>query len=296
MQIAQYPDGSMVIPIRDENPTRRFPVVTVALIAVNLFVFFALQLPRDSDPSDFIRGISEADELNYEYGAIPCELTEGRPLDVAQFVTQQCAASSATVEGEREVFPDKNVYLAILFSLFMHGSILHVLGNMLFLWIFGNNVEDRLGPVWFLCFYLFVGVAATATHVAFNTGSTVPTIGASGAIAGVMGAYIVWWPHAKVLSLIPIVFFFGFVELPAAAVLGIWFVMQFFTNPNEGDRVARARRRVRRRVPRSRTRCAGSCRPARSVRRAPVLHSGAGRVGTTTTGIPASEAVIRGRL
>ena len=82
----------MVIPIRDENPTRRFPVVTVALIAVNLFVFFALQLPRDSDPSDFIRGISEADELNYEYGAIPCELTEARPLDVAQFVTQQCAA------------------------------------------------------------------------------------------------------------------------------------------------------------------------------------------------------------
>ena len=132
------------------------------------------------------------------------------------------------------MFPDKNVYLAILFSLFMHGSILHVLGNMLFLWIFGNNVEDRLGPIWFLCFYLFVGIVATATHVAFNTGSTVPTIGASGAIAGVMGAYIVWWPHAKVLSLIPIVFFIGFVELPAAAVLGIWFVMQFFTNPNEG--------------------------------------------------------------
>jgi membrane associated rhomboid family serine protease len=225
----------MVIPIRDENPTRRFPVVTVGLIALNLLVFFALQLPKESDPSDFIGGISEADELNYEYGAIPCELTDGHPLDVAQFVTQQCSAgSTGGIGGQREVFPDKNVYLAVLFSLFMHGSILHVLGNMLFLWIFGNNVEDRLGPVPFLVFYLFVGVVATATHVAFNTGSTVPTIGASGAIAGVMGAYIVWWPHAKVLSLIPILFFFGFIELPAAVVLGIWFVMQFFTNPNEG--------------------------------------------------------------
>jgi membrane associated rhomboid family serine protease len=226
----------MVIPIRDENPTHRLPIVTIALIAVNLVVFFALQLPRDSDPS-FIPGLSEADELNYEYAAIPCELTDGQPLDVAQFVTQECDAEIRgvdVIDGDREVFPDKRVYLAVLFSMFMHGSILHVLGNMLFLWIFGNNVEDRFGPIAFLFFYLLCGVAATAAHVAFNTGSTVPTIGASGAIAGVMGAYIVWWPHARVLSIIPIVFFFGFLELPAGVVLAIWFVMQFFTNPNEG--------------------------------------------------------------
>jgi membrane associated rhomboid family serine protease len=224
----------MVIPIRDENPTRRFPVVTLALIAVNLVVFFTIQLPRTSDESDLVRGFTEHDELTYEYAAIPCELSEGRPLDVAQFVTQQCDIEGGGAAGEREVFPDKNVYLAVLFSMFMHGSVLHVLGNMLFLWIFGNNVEDRLGPIGFLAFYLVTGVAATLAHVLFNVQSTVPLVGASGAIAGVMGAYIVWFPRARVLSIIPIVFFFGFIELPAAVVLAIWFVMQFFTNPNEG--------------------------------------------------------------
>ena len=160
--------------------------------------------------------------------------TAGRST-VAQLATQQCSAQATSgSRGCSEVFPDKNVWLAVLFSMFLHGSILHVLGNMLFLWVFGNNVEDRLGPIPYLLFYLLAGVAATAAHVAFNAGSTVPTIGASGAIAGVMGAYIVWWPHARVLSLIPILFFFGFIELPAAVVLGVWFVTQFFTNPNEG--------------------------------------------------------------
>jgi membrane associated rhomboid family serine protease len=226
----------MVIPIRDENPTRRFPVVTVALVAVNLFVFFVIQLPRESESSDLVRGFTEGSEFNYEYAAIPCELREGHPLTVVQFATGQCdAAPSAALPGSGdEVFPDKNVWLAVLFSMFMHGSILHVLGNMLFLWVFGNNVEDRLGPAWFLVFYLFTGFAAAATHVVFNAGSTVPLVGASGAIAGVMGAYIVWFPHARVLSIVPIVFFFGFIDLPAGAVLAIWFVLQFFTNPNEG--------------------------------------------------------------
>jgi membrane associated rhomboid family serine protease len=226
----------MVIPIRDENPTRRTPIVTIVLIAVNLLVFFVIQLPKDS-PSDYIGGITEADEFNYEYAAIPCELHERHPLTAGELVTQQCdvpAAIAADPEARQEVFPDKNIWLAVLFSMFMHGSILHVLGNMLFLWVFGNNVEDRFGPVWFLCFYLAMGVAATLTHVAFNTSSVAPLIGASGAVAGVMGAYIVWFPHARVLSLVPIFFFFGFIELPALAVLGIWFVTQFFTNPNEG--------------------------------------------------------------
>jgi membrane associated rhomboid family serine protease len=229
----------MVIPIRDENPTRRFPVVTVALIEINHVVIIAIQLPRANETSDIVTsgGFTEQDEFNYEYAAIPCELVEGHPLDIPQFVVQDCSATAATIRepgSDIEVFPDKNVYLAVLFSMFMHGSILHVLGNMLFLWIFGNNVEDRFGPIPYLVFYLFCGVVATAAHVAFNTGSTVPTIGASGAIAGVMGAYIVWWPHARVLSIIPILFFFGFIELPAGVVLGIWFIMQFFTNPNEG--------------------------------------------------------------
>jgi membrane associated rhomboid family serine protease len=227
----------MVIPIRDENPTRRRPVVTITLIIINLAVFFFLQLPKESKPSDFIRGVSEADEQTYRYAAIPCELTQRAPLDIGEFVTSTCNETANTIAGAvatREVFPEKNIWLAVLFSMFMHGSILHVLGNMLFLWIFGNNVEDRLGPAWFLVFYLAMGVVATATYVAFNADSTVPLVGASGAIAGVMGAYIVWYPHARVLSIIPILFFFGFLELPAGVVLGIWFVMQFFTNPNEG--------------------------------------------------------------
>ncbi len=226
----------MVIPIRDENPTRRAPVMTLVLIAVNLFVFFAIQLPKESAPSPIIRGLSAADEFTYRYAAIPCELTHDHPLTVAQFVTQQCAPNVPATDpaAQQEVFPNKNIWLAVLFAMFMHGSILHVLGNMLFLWIFGNNVEDRFGSIWYLFFYLAMGVVATATHVAFNASSTVPTIGASGAIAGVMGAYIVWWPHARVLSFVPIVFFLGLFELPAAVVLGIWFVTQFFTNPNEG--------------------------------------------------------------
>ena len=226
----------MVIPIRDENPTRRFPIVTLSLIVVNLFVFFVVQLPRDSEPGDLGVPISEGTELNYEYAAIPCELREGNALTVGEFLTQRCgvALQGAPAGAADEVFPDKNVWLAVVFSMFMHGSIWHVLGNMLFLWIFGNNVEDRLGPFGFLAFYLVTGVAATLTHVVFNAESTVPLIGASGAIAGVMGAYIVWFPHARVLSLIPILFFVGFVELPAGVVLAIWFVMQFLTNPNEG--------------------------------------------------------------
>jgi membrane associated rhomboid family serine protease len=225
----------MVIPIRDENPTTRFPIVTVALIAINLVVFFVIQLPRESDSSDLIFGFSENEEFVYEYAAIPCELSDGRPLDVEQFETQQCSAVALPgTQGSLEVFPGKNVYLAVLFSMFMHGSILHVLGNMLFLWIFGNNVEDRLGPVWFVLFYLVTGVVATMAHVLFNVDSIVPLVGASGAIAGVMGAYIVWYPHARVMSFVPIFFFFGLFELPALVVLGLWFVMQFFTNPNEG--------------------------------------------------------------
>ena len=222
----------MVLPLRDDNPTSRMPIVTIALIVLNLFVYFAIQVPKDNTASNRIVNATEGDEFTYSHAAIPCEIDDGHPLTVAQFGLGTCNVPRAA-DG-LEAFPDKNVYLALLWSMFMHGSILHVLGNMLFLWVFGNNVEDRLGPIPYLLFYLLAGVAATVAHVAFNTGSTVPTIGASGAIAGVMGAYIVWWPHARVLSLIPILFFFGFIELPAAVVLGVWFVTQFFTNPNEG--------------------------------------------------------------
>ncbi len=225
----------MAIPLRDQNPTRRFPLITVALIAVNLFVFFALQLPKQSTPSSYINPLSKADEQNFEYGAIPCELREGHPLTRAEFVTQQCGVTVAAVARPGVgVFPNKNVWLAVLFSMFMHASVVHVLGNMLFLWIFGNNVEDRLGPLVFVLFYVGTGIAAAAAQFLSDPTSTAPFIGASGAIAGVMGAYIVWFPHARVLTFVPVLFFLGLVELPAVVVLGLWLVMQFFTNPNEG--------------------------------------------------------------
>ncbi|MGQ0824797.1 MAG: rhomboid family intramembrane serine protease [Actinomycetota bacterium] len=228
----------MVIPLRDENPTHRFPIVTVALIVINVVVYFGLQLPKQSTESDLIENATESDEFVLEYAAIPCELQEGQPLEIGQFATGECEPPTF-LEADRavataELYPDKNVWLSLLYSMFMHGSILHILGNMLFLWIFGNNVEDRLGPIGYVVFYLVTGLAAAAAHILLNFNSTTPVVGASGAIAGVMGAYIVWFPHARVMSLVPIFFFFTFVELPAAAVLGIWFVLQFFTAPNTG--------------------------------------------------------------
>ena len=206
----------MVIPLHDDNPTSRRPVVTMILIALNLFVF-ALVQPHDG-------GADEA-RFNYEHAAIPCEISQGAPLTVDELTFGDCDDGGLT---SPEIFPSKNVYLAGLASIFLHGSWLHVLGNMLFLWVFGNNIEDRLGPAGFLIFYLFVGVVATLGHVAADPSATVPVVGASGAIAGVMGAYLVFWPRARIHSLVFVVL----LPLPAALVLGIWFVLQFGTDAN----------------------------------------------------------------
>src|SRR5213080_3365385 len=202
----------MVIPIRDENPTRRSAVVTVALIVVNLAVYFGIQYPK-SDAAEA--------RFDYRWAGVPCEVTRNHPLTIESYQSQQCRAGPASPTNE--IFPDKNVWLGVVFSMFLHGSILHVLGNMLFLWIFGNNVEDQLGRVAFLVFYLIGGIAASGAHIIGNANSIVPFLGASGAIAAVMGAYIVWFPRARVWSLVPILFFLGLLRLPAALVLGLWF-------------------------------------------------------------------------
>ncbi|MGZ8752119.1 MAG: rhomboid family intramembrane serine protease [Acidimicrobiia bacterium] len=204
----------MVIPLHDDNPTGRRPVVTIILIALNLFVFALLQPHGDA--------VDEA-RFNYERAAIPCELRQGEPLTVEELTTGECGDVAL---ASPEIFPEKNVYLAVLVSIFLHGSWLHVLGNMLFLWVFGNNVEERLGHAGFLIFFLFVGVVATLGHVAADPSATIPLVGASGAIAGVMGAYLVFWPRARIHSLVFVVF----LPLPAALVLGIWFVLQFGTD------------------------------------------------------------------
>lgn len=215
----------MVIPLRDDNPTTRTPVLTIVLIVANLAIFAFVQ-PHGSESSA---------RFDYQHAAIPCEVVRGEPLSSAQIASQSCTPGpfAAARFSRAPLFAQKNVYLSVLFSMFLHGSWLHVLGNMLFLWVFGNNVEDRFGHVGYAVFYLFAGFVAAAAHIAVNSGSTAPFLGASGAIAGVMGAYLVLWPRARVLTSVPILLFFVF-YLPAWLVLGVWFGFQFLTDPNSG--------------------------------------------------------------
>lgn len=216
-----------MIPLRDDNPTTSKPVLTMLIIAACVLTYFGIQQPQ-ADQLDFL----------VEQAAIPCEITRGEPMsnELARDCDGELVATG--VSPTEAFFPDKHVYLAMLTSMFLHGSILHLAGNMLFLWIFGNNMEERFGRVGFAAFYVVAGLAATAAHVATQLDSTVPVIGASGAIAGVMGAYLVFYPHARVLTLVPLFFFIQFIYLPAFVVLIGWFLLQFLTNPNAGVAVA----------------------------------------------------------
>jgi membrane associated rhomboid family serine protease len=218
----------MVIPIRDDNPTTKRPVVTIAIIAACLYIFGFVQPHDSSGDVQFLA----------EHAAIPCEVVHGQPI--SNNLSRQCDGQLLIpgLPGSTEPFPNKNVFLAVIVSMFLHGSWLHVLGNMLFLWIFGNNIEERLGPIGYAFFYLVAGVVAALAHVATQTNSTVPVVGASGAIAGVMGAYLVLYPKARILTIIPLFIFLQFVYLPAYIVLLGWLVLQFFTNPNTGVAVA----------------------------------------------------------
>jgi membrane associated rhomboid family serine protease len=219
-----------VIPIRDENPTVRRAIVTILLIVVNIAIYFGIQLPKQGD--------ANAEALfEYRWSGVPCELRTGKPVLFVPDETiapNACTVSVSGIAAPQRGFPNKNVWLAVLFSMFLHASILHVLGNMLFLWIFGNNVEDQLGHVAFAVLYLVGGIVASLVHIAGNLDSAAPFLGASGAIAVVMGAYIVWFPRARVLTLVPIVLIFWPVRLPAIVVLGFWFVLQFLTQSSSG--------------------------------------------------------------
>ena len=193
-----------MIPLRDANPTRRTPWVTLGLIAINAAVFFLWEPITGSRTEQQIFFVCE--------GAIPRELSSFETLPV---LARECAGG-------------KGVLVSLFTSMFLHGDILHIAGNMLYLWVFGNNVEDRMGPVAFLLFYLVAGVVATYSQVLPNPDSQTPLVGASGAIAGALGAYLVMFPHARVLTLVPIFFFLQLIELPAILVLGFWFVLQAF--------------------------------------------------------------------
>ncbi|HEV2812047.1 MAG TPA: rhomboid family intramembrane serine protease [Solirubrobacteraceae bacterium] len=211
-----------MLPLRDENPTRRVPVVTILLIVANVAVYFLVQ-PGNPNSSASAR-------FNLERAAIPCEVVQGRPLSVGEVQATYGAGDDPACEGDTQqgppLFPGKQVLVAVFVSMFLHGSLLHLGGNMLFMWIFGNNVEDSMGPLKYILFYLAGGVAADALQIVFDLDSNVPTLGASGAVAAVLGGYILIYPRARVITVIFIVIFFTVIELPALLVLGLWFAQQ----------------------------------------------------------------------
>jgi len=217
-----------LIPLRDANPAQRTPYVTWAFIALNVAAF-VLWTPRGACEDAQITGqVSDqcAQELafTYCYGSIPEELTSFEPASQLDAEGQD---ASIARQLEELRCPDKSVVASLFTAMFLHGGLLHLGGNMLFLWIFGNNIEDRMGHAVFPLFYLVGGVVATYAHVVTEPSSAIPLIGASGAIAAVLGAYLVMYPRARVLTAV-VFFFITLVEVPAVLVLGLWFVMQAF--------------------------------------------------------------------
>lgn len=198
-----------MLPVRDVNPTRIRPLVTWAVVAANVVVFF---LTPQASP--------DSDRFAYEHAAIACEVTTGEPVTAFEIESGLCIDGNAS----DAVFPGKQVWLSVLASMFLHAGVAHILFNMWSLWIFGNNVEEAFGSLLYLAFYVAAGVAATAGFVVMNPGLTVPLVGASGAIAGVMGAYIVLFPRHQVMTLV----FYRVVAIPAVGFLGFWFLSQFF--------------------------------------------------------------------
>ena len=187
-----------MIPLRDDNPTEITPVVTVAFIVACVLVFLY----------EISLSASKREVFVYMYGAIP-----------------------SVVLGHAQLNPELvglPAYGTLVSSMFLHGGWMHLIGNMLYLWIFGNNIEDVMGHTRFVVFYLICGVLAAFSHAVIDPGSTIPMVGASGAISGILGAYLLLYPHARVLVLVPYGFI-GTFHVPAAMVLGFWFLLQLFS-------------------------------------------------------------------
>jgi membrane associated rhomboid family serine protease len=210
-----------VFPIKDNIPTERFPLVTVALILINCVVYFFLQSKSGIDFS----GNSLDQSSLAHYSAIPYEITHwGKHCDFDPGSGQvACQDQSGTVGAPAHQL---GTFATLFTAMFSHSGLLHLGGNMLFLWIFGNNVEDSMGKLKFIAFYLLGGIAALALQVIVDPNSTAPTLGASGAIAAVLGGYILLYPRARVLTVVFIILFFTIIEVPALVVLGIWIVEQ----------------------------------------------------------------------
>ena len=193
-----------MIPLKDENSTLSTPILSYAIIGICVIVFL-IQISS----AGFDNG-----NLFYSYGVVPASLlgTEALPNDLNKI----------------------DPYLTLITSMFMHGGFMHLIGNMLYMWIFADNIEDDLGKIKFILFYLSSGIVAALTQVYLNINSTVPMVGASGAISGVLGAYIIRYPKQRVLVLIPLGFFSQFVRIPAVFVLGFWFILQFISSGFSG--------------------------------------------------------------
>jgi len=186
-----------MFPIRDTIPSKNYPVVNNTIIGINI-ILFLFEMSQGANLDRFV----------YIYGLVPARYS--MPQISSYFTTGQ-------------------QLLSWLSFMFLHGGFWHLLGNMWFLYIFGDNVEDRLGPFRYLVFYLLCGITSGLSHLLFNLHSNMPTIGASGAIAGVMGAYLILHPNSKILTLIPIIFIPWFIEIPAFFFLGFWFILQFLS-------------------------------------------------------------------
>jgi membrane associated rhomboid family serine protease len=201
-----------VLPLKDDVPTQSFPLVTVALIGVNLLVFlyeFALGLAPGAHPAVRAEAERAYQAFIFEFGLIPCR------------IGGDCPASLETLLAGAPA-----PWLTVFTSMFVHGGLFHVGGNMLYLWIFGNNVEDSMGKGRFLVFYLVCGVAAAIAQYLTDTASPVPMVGASGAVSGALGAYLIMFPGARVWTLMGFGFIWRFVPVPAVIVLGFWIVVQ----------------------------------------------------------------------
>ena len=187
-----------MIPLKDTTPRRSFPIITVLLIVANILVFmYQITLPPGA-----------ADAFIKTYALIPRHIQfalEGRHYSLAQGL------------------------LPLFTSMFLHGGLLHILGNMWFLWIFGANVEDRMGPATYLLFYLVCGLVSGVAQLLFSWGGNIPSLGASGAISGVLGAYIVFFPSSRILTLVPLFIIWFMARIPAVIFIGLWFIVQFLS-------------------------------------------------------------------
>ena len=189
-----------MIPLKDDNPTSARPIITYFLIGLSV-VIFLIQLGSQS---------YKTGQLFYSYGLIPSVLMGHNQLPIDLYVIP--------------------AFITIFTSMFMHGGFMHLIGNMLYMWIFADNIEDNLGPTRFIIFYLLSGIGAAMTQVLIDTHSQIPMVGASGAIGGVLGAYLINHPNARVLVLIPFGFFSQLIKIRALYVLGFWFILQFISS------------------------------------------------------------------